>query len=188
MKLTNEQKQEIQDLKSQKNQTKRVIAPALENILFDAIPILDHGFVRVIDYMGDDTSIVQAARVSYGKGTKKVSTDAGLIKYLMRHWHSTPFEMCEIKYHIKLPIFIARQWIRHRTANVNEYSARYSIMDKEFYVPSKANLAAQSTNNRQGRGDLINLVNQFSNTTEYMSLMSGSFLLILLLILFSYHQ
>ena len=105
--------------------------------------------------MGDDTSIVQAARVSYGKGTKKVNTDAGLIKYLMRHWHSTPFEMCEIKYHIKLPIFIARQWIRHRTANVNEYSARYSILDKEFYLPSKENLAAQSTNNRQGRGEVI---------------------------------
>ena len=105
--------------------------------------------------MGDDTSIVQAARVSYGKGTKKVSTDAGLIKYLMRHWHSTPFEMCEIKYHVKLPIFIARQWIRHRTANVNEYSARYSILDKEFYLPDQKNLASQSTINRQGRGGII---------------------------------
>ena len=105
--------------------------------------------------MGDDTSIVQSARVSYGKGTKQVSTDAGLIKYLMRHWHSTPFEMCEIKYHVKLPIFIARQWIRHRTANVNEYSARYSILDKEFYLPSAENLAAQSSSNRQGRGDVI---------------------------------
>ena len=119
---------------SQENKTKRVTAPALENILYEAMPALDHGFVRVVDYMGDDTSIVQSARVSYGKGTKKVSTDAGLIKYLMRHWHSTPFEMCEIKYHVKLPIFIARQWIRHRTANVNEYSARYSILDKEFYI------------------------------------------------------
>ena len=156
MKLTKEQTQEIKDQQSQENKTKRVTAPELEKILYDAIPILDHGFIRVVDYMGDDTSIVQAARVSYGKGTKKVSTDSGLIKYLMRHWHSTPFEMCEIKYHIKLPIFIARQWIRHRTANVNEYSARYSIMDKEFYVPSKKNLAAQSTNNRQGRGNLIN--------------------------------
>ena len=105
--------------------------------------------------MGDDTSIVQAARVSYGKGTKKVSTDEGLIKYLMRHWHSTPFEMCEIKYHIKLPIFIARQWIRHRTANVNEYSARYSILDKEFYLPAPEHLAAQSQSNRQGRGDVL---------------------------------
>ena len=102
-----------------------------------------------------DSSIVQSARVSYGKGTKKVSTDEGLIKYLMRHWHSTPFEMCEIKYHVKLPIFIARQWIRHRTANVNEYSARYSILDKEFYLPDHKNLAAQSTSNRQGRGNVI---------------------------------
>ncbi len=155
MKLTKEQQNEINELQSQQNKTKRVISPQLENILFDVIPILDHGFIRVIDYMGDDSSIVQAARVSYGKGTKKVSTDSGLIKYLMRHWHSTPFEMCEIKYHIKLPIFIARQWIRHRTANVNEYSARYSILDKEFYLPSKENLAAQSKNNRQGRGEVL---------------------------------
>ena len=137
MKLTKEQKQEILGQQSQKNVTKRVTSPELEKILYEALPVLDHGFVRVIDYMGDDTSIVQSARVSYGKGTKKVSTDSGLIKYLMRHRHSTPFEMCEIKYHIKLPIFIARQWIRHRTANVNEYSARYSIMDKEFYVHQK---------------------------------------------------
>ena len=156
MKLTAEQLKEIKSQQSQENITKRVTSPELEKILYEAIPVLDHGFVRVVDYMGDDTSIVQSARVSYGKGTKKVSTDTGLLKYLMRHRHSTPFEMCEIKYHIKLPIFIARQWIRHRTANVNEYSARYSIMDKEFYVPSKENLAAQSKSNRQGRGDLIN--------------------------------
>ena len=155
MKLTKEQQQEIKDQQSQENKTKRVTVVELENILYEAIPILDHGFIRVIDYMGDDTSIVQAARVSYGKGTKKVSTDSGLIKYLMRHWHSTPFEMCEIKYHVKLPIFIARQWIRHRTANVNEYSARYSILDKEFYLPSLENLAAQSQSNRQGRGDVL---------------------------------
>ena len=155
MKLTKEQELEIKDLQSQENKTKRVVAPELEKILYDAISVLDHGFVRVIDYMGDDTSIVQAARVSYGKGTKKVSTDSGLIKYLMRHWHSTPFEMCEIKYHVKLPIFIARQWIRHRTANVNEYSARYSILDKEFYLPKNENLAAQSKSNRQGRGDVL---------------------------------
>ena len=155
MKLTKEQNQEIKDLQSQNNITKRVIASKLEEILYEALPILDHGFIRVIDYMGNDNSIVQAARVSYGKGTKKVNTDSGLIKYLMRHWHSTPFEMCEIKYHVKLPIFIARQWIRHRTANVNEYSARYSILDKEFYLPTKENLAAQSTNNRQGRGEVI---------------------------------
>jgi len=156
MKLTKEQKKEINEQQLQKNSTKRVVSPALEKILYDAIPVLDHGFVRVVDYMGDDSSIVQAARVSYGKGTKKVSTDSGLIKYLMRHRHSTPFEMCEIKYHVKLPIFVARQWIRHRTANVNEYSARYSILDKEFYLPNKENLAAQSTSNRQGRGDVIN--------------------------------
>jgi len=155
MKLTTEQAQEIKNQQNQDNKTKRVTASELEKILYEAIPILDHGFVRVIDYMGDDTSIVQAARVSYGKGTKKVSTDSGLIKYLMRHWHSTPFEMCEIKYHIKLPIFIARQWIRHRTANVNEYSARYSILDKEFYLPAPEHLAVQSQNNRQGRGDVL---------------------------------
>ncbi len=155
MKLTKEQEQNIKEQQSQNFKTKRVTSPELEKILYEAIPILDHGFIRVVDYMGDDTSIVQAARVSYGKGTKKVSTDSGLIKYLMRHWHSTPFEMCEIKYHVKLPIFIARQWIRHRTANVNEYSARYSILDKEFYLPTNDHLAAQSQNNRQGRGDVL---------------------------------
>jgi len=155
MKLSKDQIIEIEEQQNQNNTTKRVIAPKLEEILYEALPILDHGFVRVVDYMGDDTSIVQSARVSYGKGTKKVSTDEGLIKYLMRHWHSTPFEMCEIKYHVKLPIFIARQWIRHRTANVNEYSARYSILDKEFYLPSPEHLAAQSQSNRQGRGDIL---------------------------------
>jgi thymidylate synthase (FAD) len=155
MQLTSEQKKEIQEQQSQNNSTKRVTSPELEKVLYEAIPVLDHGFIRVIDYMGDDSSIVQSARVSYGKGTKKISTDEGLIRYLMRHWHSTPFEMCEIKYHVKLPIFIARQWIRHRTANVNEYSARYSILDKEFYIPAKEQLSAQATNNRQGRGDLI---------------------------------
>ena len=155
MKLTTDQKKEILDQQSQQTTTKRVTAPELEKILYQAMPVLDHGFIRVVDYMGNDSSIVQSARVSYGKGTKKVSTDSGLIKYLMRHWHSTPFEMCEIKYHVKLPIFIARQWIRHRTANVNEYSARYSILDKEFYLPTYENLAAQSKSNRQGRGDII---------------------------------
>jgi len=155
MELTSEQKKEIQEQQSQSNSTKRVTSPELEKVLYEAIPVLDHGFIRVLDYMGDDSSIVQSARVSYGIGTKKVSTDEGLIRYLMRHWHSTPFEMCEIKYHVKLPIFIARQWIRHRTANVNEYSARYSILDKEFYIPAKEQLSAQATNNRQGRGDLI---------------------------------
>jgi len=156
MTLSDEQKKEILEQQAQKYTTKRVTSPELEKILYEANPVLDHGFVRVIDYMGDDSSIVQSARVSYGKGTKKISTDSGLIKYLMRHRHSTPFEMCEIKYHVKLPIFVARQWIRHRTANVNEYSARYSILDKEFYLPTKENLAAQSTSNRQGRGEVIN--------------------------------
>ena len=155
MKLTSEQNKEILDQKSQSNNTKRVTSFELEKVLYDAIPVLDHGFIRVIDYMGDDSSIVQSARVSYGKGTKKVSTDDGLIRYLMRYRHSTPFEMCEIKYHVKLPIFIARQWIRHRTANVNEYSARYSILDKEFYLPAKDQLAAQSQSNRQGKGDVL---------------------------------
>ncbi|MEA2767753.1 MAG: thymidylate synthase, partial [Acetobacteraceae bacterium] len=135
--------------------TLRPTVPALEAMLFRAVPILDHGFVRVIDYMGDDAAIVQAARVSYGRGTRRVQEDAGLIRYLMRHRHTTPFEMCEIKFHVKLPIFVARQWIRHRTASVNEYSARYSILDKEFYIPAPEHLAAQSTTNRQGRGDVL---------------------------------
>ena len=132
-------------------ETRRATSPALEKLLYSPIPVLDHGFIRVIDYMGDDAAIVQAARVSYGKGTKQVNQDKGLINYLMRHWHSTPFEMCEIKFHIKLPIFVARQWIRHRTANVNEYSARYSIMDKEFYIPQAQHLNPQSKQNNQGR-------------------------------------
>lgn len=135
--------------------TKRPVSNALEAILAKPLPVLDHGFIRVIDYMGDDAAIVQAARVSYGKGTKKTSEDRGLINYLMRHRHTSPFEMCEIKLHVKLPIFVARQWIRHRTANVNEYSARYSVLDKEFYVPDRAHLAAQATNNKQGRDALI---------------------------------
>jgi len=141
MKLTKEQSQEIKNQQSQSNQTKRVTAPELEKILYEAIPALDHGFVRVVDYMGDDTSIVNQLGCPMEKVRSKFQQTAGLIKYLMRHWHSTPFEMCEIKYHIKLPIFIARQWIRHRTANVNEYSARYSILDKEFYLPNSENLA-----------------------------------------------
>ena len=153
MPVNKEQLEEIEALRSEKTETARVTAPELEAVLYQPIEVLDHGFVRVIDYMGDDSSVVQSARVSYGKGTKKISNDKGLIKYLMRHRHSTPFEMCEIKFHIKLPIFIARQWIRHRTANVNEYSARYSILDKEFYIPSAKNLAAQSQINNQGRGD-----------------------------------
>ena len=155
MTLTSEQEAEITALRAQTFETRRAVSPALEDILYQPIPVLDHGFVRVIDYMGDDAAIVQAARVSYGKGTKQAQNDAGLINYLMRHRHTTPFEMCEIKYHIKLPIFIARQWIRHRTANVNEYSARYSILDKEYYVPAPDQLAAQSTVNKQGRDEVL---------------------------------
>ncbi|WP_375327348.1 FAD-dependent thymidylate synthase [Candidatus Tisiphia endosymbiont of Nemotelus uliginosus] len=133
--------------------TKRATVPAIEDLLFEPLKVLDHGFIRVIDYMGDDSSIVQAARVSYGKGTKQLNQDKGLINYLMRHKHTTPFEMCDIKFHIKLPIFVARQWIRHRTASVNEYSARYSILGNEFYLPDRQNLASQSLTNKQGRSD-----------------------------------
>ncbi len=155
MPLSPEQQAEIDSARAQSAATRRPTAPALEEILYTALPVLDHGFVRVVDYMGDDAAVVQAARVSYGKGTKRVSEDAGLINYLMRHRHTTPFEMCEIKYHVKLPIFVARQWIRHRTANVNEYSARYSILDNEFYIPKAEQLGAQSTSNRQGRADAL---------------------------------
>ena len=155
MRLTPEQDAEIAASRVGPRPTLRATVPALEEILYKPLPVLDHGFVRVIDYMGDDAAVVQAARVSYGKGTRKVSEDRGLIHYLLRHRHTTPFEMCEIKYHVKLPIFVARQWIRHRTANVNEYSARYSILDREFYLPAPDQLAAQSASNRQGRGELL---------------------------------
>ncbi len=126
---------------------------AADKLLDKEFKILDHGFVRMVDYMGGDDSIVQAARVSYGKGTKKVSQDRGLIRYLMRHRHTTPFEMVEFKFHVKLPIFVARQWIRHRTANVNEYSGRYSVMKEEFYIPPKEEIRFQSTVNKQGRDE-----------------------------------
>ena len=155
MPLSTDQQAEIDQARDGAAGTLRPVAPALEEILYRALPVLDHGFVRVVDYMGDDAAVVQAARVSYGRGTKKVSEDRGLINYLMRHRHTTPFEMCEIKYHVKLPIFVARQWIRHRTANVNEYSARYSILDNEFYVPRPEHLAAQSRANRQGRDAVL---------------------------------
>jgi len=155
MLLSQEQLNEIKEQQAASAPTRRATVESLEEILYQALPVLDHGFVRVVDYMGDDTAVVQAARVSYGRGTKKKTEDTGLINYLMRHRHSTPFEMCEIKLHVKLPIFVARQWIRHRTANVNEYSARYSILDKEFYIPSPDHLAAQSDSNRQGRAEVL---------------------------------
>ena len=155
MTLNDEQRAEIERVRELRSETLRPGAPALEETLYQAVPILDHGFIRVIDYMGDDAAVVQAARVSYGRGTRKVSEDRGLIRYLMRHRHTTPFEMCEIKFHVKLPIFVARQWIRHRTASINEYSARYSILDREFYIPAPEQLAAQSNTNRQGRGEVL---------------------------------
>lgn len=155
MALNEQQQAEISQQTAETFQTKRATVPALEEILFEPIPLLDHGFVRVIDYMGDDSAIVQAARVSYGKGTKKINEDRGLINYLLRHRHTTPFEMCEIKFHIKAPIFVARQWLRHRTANVNEYSARYSIVHDEFYLPHPSVLAQQSSSNRQGRDQVL---------------------------------
>ncbi len=155
MDLTPQQKQEIKESRAARGETRRASVAVLEEILYKPMPVLDHGFVRVIDYMGDDAAIVQAARVSYGKGTKKVSDDTGLINYLLRHRHTTPFEICEIQYHDQVPIFIARQWIRHRTANVNEYSARYSVLDREFYIPSVEQLAMQSKQNHQGRGDVL---------------------------------
>ena len=155
MPLSPEQQAEIDEQRSQSASTLRAVSGGMEAHLYTAYPVLDHGFVRVIDYMGDDAAICQAARVSYGKGTKSVQNDEGLIRYLMRHWHSTPFEMCEIKLHVKLPVFVARQWIRHRTANVNEYSARYSILDREFYIPAPEHIAAQSVVNNQGRGETL---------------------------------
>lgn len=153
MPLNDVQKAEVKAQKESISNTCRITVPALEEVLYEPFPVLNHGFVRVVDYMGDDSAIVQAARVSYGKGTKKINQDAGLINYLLRHKHTTPFEMCEIKFHLKMPIFVARQWIRHRTANVNEYSARYSVLDKEFYIPEVHQLAAQSVKNHQGRGE-----------------------------------
>ncbi len=156
MSITSEQQKQIEHQRATVNQSRRVVSEGLESVLYEAQPVLDHGFVRVVDYLGNDTSIVQAARVSYGTGTKLARGDEGLIRYLMRHRHTTPFEMCEIKLHVKLPLFVARQWIRHRTANVNEYSARYSVLDQEFYIPKPEHLAAQSGSNAQGRGQILN--------------------------------
>ncbi|WP_313349732.1 FAD-dependent thymidylate synthase [Paracoccus sp. (in: a-proteobacteria)] len=155
MPITPEQQAQIDEQRATPRPTLRAVSEGMENHLYNAHEVLDHGLIRVIDYMGDDSAITQAARVSYGRGTKSVSNDEGLIRYLMRHWHSTPFEMCEVKFHVKLPVFVARQWIRHRTANVNEYSARYSILDREFYIPAPEQLAAQSTVNNQGRGQVL---------------------------------
>ncbi|MEX1022557.1 MAG: FAD-dependent thymidylate synthase [Dehalococcoidia bacterium] len=153
--VSDAERAQIDELRAASAPTRRATVDALEEILYEPLPVLDRGFVRVIDYMGDDAAVVQAARVSYGRGTKRQRDDQGLINYLMRNWHTSPFEMCEIKFHVKLPIFVARQWIRHRTANVNEYSARYSILDNEFYIPAAEHIAVQSGTNRQGRGDTL---------------------------------
>jgi thymidylate synthase (FAD) len=154
--LDRAQQAEIEALRAEQAvPTRRAVVPALEDLLYQPLPVLDQGFIRVIDYMGDDAAIVQAARVSYGRGTKRVSDDRGLINYLMRMRHTSPFEMCELKLHVKLPIFVARQWVRHRTASVNEYSARYSVLEDCFYGPDTQHLAAQSIGNRQGRGEAL---------------------------------
>ena len=155
MSLSPAQVEAVREAQSDSATTRRPTVAAMEAMLHEPLPVLDHGFVRVVDYMGDDAAIVQAARVSYGRGTSRLSSDRGLIRYLLRHRHTTPLEMCELKLHVKLPIFVARQWIRHRTANVNEYSARYSILDREFYLPHPEQLAEQSRSNRQGRESLL---------------------------------
>jgi thymidylate synthase (FAD) len=132
---------------------RRVSVPEADREIGVRRPVLSHGFVALVDYMGDDSAIVQAARVSYGRGTKSVRDDRGLIRYLMRHRHTTPFEMVEFKFLVRLPIYVARQWIRHRTGSVNEYSARYSVVPDEYEVPSLDEVRHQSKLNRQGRGD-----------------------------------
>ncbi len=169
MENRNKKSQQIASVRKINKSTKRVTVTKLENILYKSFKILDKGFVRVIDYMGDDSSIVQAARVSYGRGTKKLNEDKKLINYLLSHRHSTPFEMNEIKFHIKLPIFVARQWIRHRTANVNEYSARYSILENEFYIPNKQNMQSQTKLNNQGRDKQLDHL----ETKEYLELINN---------------
>ncbi len=150
-----QQRSEIEALRASSSSTRRATSAAMEELLYVPIPVLDHGFVRVVDYMGDDAAVVQAARVSYGAGTKRRRDDAGLINYLMRNRHTSPFEMCELKVHMKLPIFVARQQVRHRMANINETSGRYSILDREFYVPEPEHLGVQATANRQGRGEVL---------------------------------
>jgi thymidylate synthase (FAD) len=139
----------------EQSSTFRPVAEGMEKHLNVYHPVLDHGFIAVKDYMGDDVSVLQMARMSYGKGTKSLADDRALLRYLMRHLHTSPFEGCVIKLHVKLPIFVMRQWVRHRTASLNEYSARYSIMPDEFYLPEPAQLAVQSKDNKQGRGDTL---------------------------------
>lgn len=153
--LTLEQAAQIEEQRAVAVPTLRVVSEAMERLLYRPVPVLDQGFVRVVDYMGDDHAIVQAARVSYGAGTRTIRSDAGLIDYLMRHQHTSPFEMCELKLHVKLPVFVARQWVRHRTASVNEYSGRYSEIADAFYDPDPADIGRQSATNRQGSGEVV---------------------------------
>lgn len=143
-------------MKTKRLLTKRFVNKGAEKWLNKVIPVLDHGFVYLVDYMGSDEAVEQAARVSYGTGTRKTNETRGLLRYLLRNDHTTPFEMAEVKFHAKMPIFVARQWVRHRTANINEYSARYSILKDEFYLPQSEVVSVQSTNNKQGRGETIN--------------------------------
>ena len=142
----------INFIQSKIGETKRVVNPGAEKWVGKPIEVLDKGYVYLVDYMGDDTAIEQAARTSYGQGTRTVNQTEGLIRYLRRGKHTTPFEMGEMKFHASMPIFVARQWVRHRTASINEYSARYSVVPDIFYVPKPENIAVQSTKNRQGRG------------------------------------
>jgi thymidylate synthase (FAD) len=144
------------------------IVPAAEDILDKEFKVLDKGFVRLVDYLGGDDRIVQAARVSYGKGTKSYREDAGLIDYLLRHEHTSPFEQVVLTFHVKLPIFVARQWIRHRTARVNEVSGRYSIMKDDFYVPAPGDLASQSDDNKQGRAEEPMAADQAARVREIL--------------------
>lgn len=153
--LTPEQTQEIAEARNASALTLRPTSPGAESIIHSPIQLLDHGMLRLVDYMGTDASIPQAARTSYGKGTRVMSDDTALVRYLMRHFHSTPFEMAQAKFHVICPIFVARQWFRHRTGTFNEYSARYSILEREFYIPEPEHLAVQSKDNKQGRGAIL---------------------------------
>lgn len=153
--MSDGQRCEIEALRTEWSQTRRTVVPALEAAMHEPVNVLGSGFVRLVDYMGSDSAIVQGARVSYGKGTKSQSDDRGLIRYLMRNRHTSPFELAVIKVHVRAPIFTVRQWFRHRTASLNEYSARYSILEREFYFPTPESIAQQSTSNKQGRGETL---------------------------------
>lgn len=155
MSLSPEQLAEIAAARAEAKPTLRPVSAGAEAALFTPRTVLETGFVRLVDYMGDDGAVVQGARVSYGRGTRAVSDDRNLVRYLMRHKHTTPFELCVAKFHVRAPIFVTRQWFRHRTASINEYSARYSVLEREFYFPRPEDMAAQSATNRQGRAEAL---------------------------------